>query len=128
MIPNVRHYVIRQELWLIGKTKKIRAPMLFDTGATISLVRMDVARQVARLDECGEPFRCISADGNFTVRHFIHARIGIARHRIHVTLAVAKELTEQVILGDDFMGTWGIMVDPKHNRIMVDPAALRIRA
>ena len=128
-MQDVNRFVIRQKLWLIGRLGKVRARILFDTGANVSLIRDDLARKIEDVDELlGRAHRCYSATGSFMVRPGMIADVEISRYPLMANLCVAKELTEDVILGDDFMGRWGLMLDPKHRRVMVEPEYLRLQA
>jgi aspartyl protease len=128
-MKRVHLYIIKQKLWLIGLRGKVRAPVLFDTGATLSLIREDVARKIQDVDElAGRARRCIGATRTFMVRPGLVADVEISRHRLMANFCVTRELTEDVILGNDFMAMWSIILDPEHRRVLVDPECLRLRA
>lgn len=120
--------LITKDLWLRGRkgSRKVRA--LFDTGSTYSLIAESVARRIAEPTELAEPKRFEAAVGTFRAREVVFPDVVLGRKRLPTALIVVSELTEEVILGVDFLQHWHIRLDPRGKRIIVDPKALRLIA
>lgn len=120
--------IIKKKVWLIGRKGRCRVDALYDSGSTHSIVREDVAEQIATLDDLPEPKTYEAAVGSFTVRHGIFADILIRGKRLTAGLRVVRGLTEDLILGADFMQVWHIRLDPRRRQVILDPQALRLKA
>ncbi len=120
--------LITEKLLLIGHNGRTEVTALFDTGSTHSLVREDIARGIADLDDLPEPKEYQLAVGSIVARKGVFADVVLQGKRLTIGLKVVKGLTEELILGVDFMQTWQIRLDPRRHRATVDPRALRLKA
>ncbi len=120
--------VIRKQVTLVGPKGSVQVKALFDCGATLSFVRTDIAVRLDSIHEWTEPLACESAKGSFLVRGGVLVQVGMCGYSLAATLNVYKKLTEDAILGADFLGTWGVLVDPQRHRVLIDPEYARARA
>ena len=120
--------IIRKKLWVTGRKGRRCLSVLFDSGSSFSLINDRIADLIGIRDEWTEPITCHAAVGAFTCREFIAADIKIRRHRPFGILTIVRDLTEEVIIGADFLQRWHIKLDPFRRRVIVDPRELQLRA
>ncbi len=120
--------IISQKLTLIGRKGRRQVEALFDTGSSHSMVRESIAVAIAEPDDLPEPKTYESAVGKFTARTGIFADVVIRRHRLLTGLTVVTNLSEELILGVDFLQRWQVRLDPHHHKLILDPKAFRLRA
>lgn len=120
--------LIAQDLWFVGRRGRKRLRALFDSGSNHCLMSETVAGRLSELDDLPEPKEYEAAVGSFTARQFVVADVVIRRKRLTTLFKVVSALTEDVILGADFLQSWHIRLDPRHHRFIVDPRALRLKA
>ncbi len=120
--------LISRKLQFIGRRGKAKVETLFDTGSNHCLIRASVAAKLAEADELPEPKRYEAAVGSFTARHFVVADVVLGGKRLTTLFKIVPELTEEAILGADFLQSWHIRLDPRKKRVILDPKALRLKA
>ena len=105
--------VIRIDVVLEGKTRKLPAKALVDTGASLSVIPRSIAQ---RLDLV--PFKSYSvelADGR--IRKLPVATAGIRVNGRSAPASVLIAPKGEVLLGAETMELLGITVDPRHRRL-----------
>jgi predicted aspartyl protease len=120
--------LITKELTVIGPKGRQRLTALFDTGASFSLIRNTIAEPIGDPAEIPEPKKFTTAVGEFRAHTYIVVDIALERKRLFPPLIVGPGLTEDLILGADFLQQWHIRLDPKRHRFLLDPKALKLRA
>lgn len=120
--------LIYRRMVCIGRKGRCTVEALFDSGSNHCLMRDDVAARIAPLDELPEPKLYEAAVGSFRAKHFVVADVSLAGRRLTTLFKVVPDLTEEAILGADFLQSWHIRLDPRRRRILVDPRALRLKA
>lgn len=119
---------IRKTVWVVGRRGRKKVEALFDTGASYSLLREDVARAIGEPEELPEPRHFEAAVGGFTARFGIFADLLFQRKRFHTALTVAPGLTEDLLIGTDFMQQFHVRLEPRKRRVSFDKQALRLLA
>lgn len=120
--------LIAKRLTLHGSDRKRSLDALFDTGSTKSFIRADVAKGLGPNVELPEPKKFEMARGVLKVREGLVADVAIGRHRLTHLFLVVDGLTEELIIGADFLQEWHIRLEPRRRRIILDPKALRLKA
>ncbi len=120
--------LITKRLILHGPRRKRSVEALFDTGSSKSFIRGDIAQGLGQNVELPEPRKFEMARGTLAVREGLVADVAIGRHRLFHTFLVVDGLTEEVIIGADFLQEWHIRLEPRSRRIILDPRALRLKA
>ncbi len=120
--------IIYKTLTVIGRRGRARCEVLFDSGATRSLMERSLAMRLAQPVELAEPEIYSLARGHFTVREGAFLQVVIQRRRIPVEVRVVEGLTENLILGADFLQVWDIRLRPKTKQVLLDLRALRLKA
>lgn len=120
--------IIRKRVWITGSRKRKRVAALFDTGSTHTMIREDVAKELAPINELDEPITFKAAKGAFSVRGGIFASLWLGKHRIFISPPAVAGLTEEMIVGTDVLQHYNIRLDIKRHRVILDPRALILRA
>ena len=120
--------LIAENLWVIGRRARRRVSALFDTGSSDSLIRADLAGEIGHPDELPEPKKYRAAVGSFVVRTSVVADVLLAGKRFTALFFVVPGLTEELVLGADFMQRWHLRLEPRRRRVILDPKALQLKA
>ena len=112
--------VIRKKLPLLGRRRSREVQCLFDTGASSSFVRPDLVRAL-RLPTTSliRPVRIQLGKGSTRV-----SRMAVVMIRLNgATLAdpayVMPGLTEEYVVGAEFLQRYGIRLDPRRHRLLL---------
>ena len=127
-LERIRLGIIYKTLTVIGRRGKARLQVLFDSGATRSLLEASVARRLADPVELPEPETYSLARGTMVVREGAFLQVVLNRRRIPVEARVVEGLSESLILGADFLQIWDIRLRPKKKQVLLDLRALRLKA
>ncbi|MBI3097044.1 MAG: retroviral-like aspartic protease [Planctomycetes bacterium] len=120
--------IIRKRLLVIGHKGRTRVEALFDTGASHSMLREDIAPRLGVPEELPEPTRFHAAVGTFEARKGLFVDVVIGGKRLVTGVTIVPDLTEELILGDDFLQRWHIRLDPRRREVSLDRKALRVVA
>lgn len=125
--------ILDQELVLLGSRGSVRALALFDSGASYSIIRRDVAMTIENLIvipdpenyefETARPGDIIRAE--FVVR--LEFRFDDSDARFSDEFVVFDELPEPVIIGAKTMQAWQIRLDFANERLEYRKTAQRLR-
>jgi len=97
--------ILEQEMTLIGSLGRVKCVAMFDSGASYSIVRRDIAEQIARLE-----FRFADSKARFSDE-----------------FVVFDTLTEAVIIGAKTMQAWRITLDFNLEKVIYRKSAERLR-
>lgn len=122
--------LILKELEIAADRGKTSAKTLFDTGASISLIRKNVAEKVATVLRMPHSIDLIMGDGKST----LHAEwLTFIQFSLKGSIfppqrvVVVDELEEDLIIGTDILQTWKIKLDLEHEDFIIDKSILRLR-
>ena len=118
-----RHVLIRGDL---GETQ---VNALFDTGASSSLIRSDIAGTVASVSRLARPitFETAKAGTRAESHEGILAEVDIDGHGLPWQFYLISDLAEELIIGVDLMQRFKIRLDPEQEALSIDPEGLRFR-
>lgn len=97
---------------------------LFDTGASRTFIRSDVATKIGDLVELSRPRVATLGDGEnrIEIKHQILLEIAIDDYFISADADVSAKLAHELIIGASTMQEWGIAVEPKEEKVVIkDP-------
>lgn len=121
--------LISKQLEVIGDKQKIKVQALFDTGASASFIRKDLADQIATVVRMPSPWMFILGDGKGRVQaeHCLHVDIIIKGIRIFHQLIAVKDLGEEMIIGPDILQRWRIELNPEREDILIDKKVTELK-
>lgn len=121
--------LIQEATLISGDRGSVEAQALFDTEASLSLIRRDLAERVGVPVRLPQPMRFeMGRAGEFLeVREQIALTFAVSGISLLDSFLVADDLSEEAIVGARTMQKWGIQLDPEHERVIVDPKVARLK-
>jgi len=114
--------VIRKKLPLMGGRRKKDVEWLFDTGASSSFIRPEVVRALGLpTTTLLRPLRIRPGKGSARVSKLAVAMIGLHGTTLADTAYVLPGLSEEFVIGAEFMERYEIRLDPKRRRLLLPP-------
>ena len=121
--------LIEKDVELSAERGSTRASVLFDTGASLSLLRRDIADKMGTPMRLPAPMRFeMGLQGEYLeVRDQMALTFIIDGIVLLDSFLVADDLSEEAIIGARTMQKWGIRLDPEHEAVIVDPKVSRLK-
>lgn len=114
--------LIRKKLPLVGRRRKREVACLFDTGASSSFIRPELVREL-ELPTANllRPLRIRLRKGSTRVSKLAAVMIRLIGVTLADTAYLMPGLSEEYVLGSDFLGRYDIRLDPKRRRLLLPP-------
>jgi len=121
--------ILSKPLELRGDKGRAQVEGLFDTGATYSFVRRDLAEQLATLLPLEEPlsFETAQEGHRLTAAQRVVLDFWLDGYRFSDEFIVLEELAEPVIIGAKTMQAWRLKLDMEREEVVIDPSVTRLR-
>lgn len=114
--------VIRKRLSLLGRRRRRQVECLFDTGASHSFVRPELVRTLGlSAADLPRPIRIRLGKGSARVSQLAAVMIRLNGVNLADAAYVMPGLTEDYVLGVEFLERYGIRLDPKSGRLLLPP-------
>lgn len=120
-----RMSLIIRDVELQGREGSLTVRVLFDSGATFSLIRRDVAERLGGLFP-QHPVRFREASGRVAMesREMVLASFEIEGFSVNWPFYVLDQMGREAIIGVDLLQLFRIKLDFQHDAIIVDPEAM----
>ena len=101
---------------------------LFDTGATFSCLRDDIAAQIGRPEKMISPLDVATASHAHFLRieEAMRADFYFEEIRLSDEFMIVPDLSEECIIGVNTMQKWRIKLDFEHDSVIIDPKVAKI--
>jgi hypothetical protein len=110
--------IIRQDLLVKGDRKEMRLNVLFDSGASRSLIRSDVARELSTPKELLIQREFTAADGHKVIcKYFCDLIVEIEGKRIGIEAFLVDDLPVPLVFGALDMEAYMIKLDLAKRRL-----------
>ena len=125
--------VLEHEVTLIGSKGSARCHALFDSGATYSIIRRDIAEQLAPLDLLPDPENWIFETARAgeliqaLYRVTLNFRFDDSKARFSDEFIVFDNCSEEVIVGAKTLQAWHIILDFQTETVVYRKTAERLR-
>lgn len=120
---------ILEKVRLVGSKGEVEVTALFDSGATYSFVRRDVAEQAEVVLPLPEPMRFATAKVGAVVE--AHERVAVNFYvdgvRYSDEFLVLDEMAEELIMGASTMQKWGIKLDMEKEKVELTRRDYKLR-
>jgi len=120
--------IIERKIRLVGPLGEYEATALFDSGASVSCIRPDVA---VRLEQPLPipPFHMTTADESTSkeVHEAVLLTFYLDGFRFATDFYLVPGLTEEIIIGASTMQQWRFKLDFEHEQVIIDPRVTRMR-
>lgn len=114
--------LIRKKLPFVGRRRKRGVECLFDTGASSSFIRPKLVREL-ELPTANllRPLRIRLGRGSTRVSQLAAVIIRLNGVTLADTAYVMPGLSEEYVVGSDFLERYDIRLDPKRRRLILPP-------
>ena len=121
--------MVSKRIRLRGERGAATVNALFDTGASKSLIRRDIALKVARLLRAQTPwiFQLGDGKGKLKTSEMVGLVFQLKGVSIVHTFIVARNLSEEVIIGTDLMQFWKVKPDPVREDVVIDKKLIQLK-
>lgn len=121
--------IIIKPVEVIGDRGRATVQALFDTGASASFIRREMAERIAAPGRLLSPRIFSLGDGKaiLQAQEVMTVDIVIEGVNIFHTLLIVDELGEEMIVGSDLLQRWKIRLDPEREEVCIDPRVTRLR-
>lgn len=128
MIAPEKKMILIRTMHFEGSQGTAELNALFDSGATYSCIRPDVAPKLGNLDAMPRPLNVETASAGHFLRIEYRVTLDFYLNDLRLTdeFMVVPGLSEEVIIGATTMQKWKIKLDFEHEQIITDPRAARL--
>lgn len=114
--------LIIKKLRVAGDKAEHRFTVLFDTGASASFVRRDIANRVATMLKLpvAETYTLGDGLGKLRVSETVILHLYIGGIRISDNFVVAPRLSDEIIIGATTLQKWRIKLDLENEKVIID--------
>ena len=121
--------MVSKRIRIRGDRGAVFAEALFDTGASKSLIRRDIAQKVAT------PLRSLTTwtfqlgdgKGRLKTNEVVTSLITLKGFTVPHPFIVAPNLSEEMIIGTDLMQFWKVRPDPVREDIVIDKKLIQLK-
>jgi len=120
--------ILVKPVTLRGDKGQIELDGMFDTDSTYSVIRKDIAEQLATVVPLDEPIvlRTAEQGRQLTVTHRVVLTIWLNGYRLSDEFIVVEQLSRPVLIGAATMQKWRMRLDMANEEIIVDPTATEL--
>jgi hypothetical protein len=121
--------IIRKEIELVGSKSRRKEIALFDSGATYSCIRKEIAQELEIILPLTRPLKLITAqERNYIeVKERVVLDFYISGYRFSDEFLIIENLSEKVIIGAKTMQAWRLKLDFEKEDIIIDPRVTEIQ-
>jgi hypothetical protein len=121
--------IIRKEIELVGSKSRRKEIALFDSGATYSCIRKEIAQELEIILPLTRPIRLITAqEKNYMeVKERVVLDFYLSGYRFSDEFLIIENLSEKVIIGAKTMQAWRLKLDFEKEDIIIDPRVTEIQ-
>jgi hypothetical protein len=102
---------------------------LFDSGANLSCINEEYAKQLANLESFLHPRRLATASEHHYIEIKHRISIDFYLNDVHLSdeFLVVPQLSEEAIIGAATMQKWRMKLDFEHDSVFVDPKVAKLQ-
>ena len=121
--------VIQKEIRLVGSKGKREELALFDSGATYSCLRPDIARELGNVENLPEPreFGTAKEGEKAIAKERVGLDFYIDGYRFSDEFMIIEDLSEPVIIGTATLQKWRMKLDFENDEVIIDPRVTKLR-
>jgi len=121
--------IIEKKLRLEGPLGEREVTALFDSGASVSCIRPDIAEALEQPIPLRTPLQISTANeiNSILVSELVAISFYIGDYRFISDFYLVPALTEEVIIGASTMQQWRFKLDFEKEEVVIDPRVTRMR-
>ena len=121
--------LIIKEQTVKGTRRSDTARILYDSGASSSFIRRDIADLLGDTSPTVSPLQFIIGDGQMiSADQTINLEIEMNGITVEYRFLVLDDLPEEIIIGADLMQKWKISLDLENETVDIDPRAMYLNS
>ena len=121
--------IIEKKLRLKGPIGEKEVIALFDSGASVSCIRPELAKELEQPIPIDPPLKISTADeaNSMFVNEVVALEFNIDEYRFWTDFFLVSGLSEEVIIGASTMQQWRFKLDFENEEVIIDPRVTRMR-
>ena len=121
--------VIQKRIRLAGSKASAEEEILFDSGATYSVIRPDVAGKLGIVEPLPEPMDFGTAEGGRTLHAEQAVRLNfyLDGYRFSDEFMLIPDLSEPAVIGAATLQKWRMKLDFEADEVIFDPRVTKLR-
>ena len=120
--------LIYKDIVLKGDKGDRKFHALWDNGSSESFIRSDLAEKVGTILKLSTPREFEMGKGILLVKESTGiVDVEVEGYNLFWHFLVVLNLSEELIIGADFLQRWKIKLDPENEKIIIDPKALKLK-
>ena len=121
--------IIEKEVELVGSKGKEKVTGLFDSGATYSCIKKELAERLGMLDKIPVPLTLETAKKGemVEVKERVSLDFYLNGYRFSDEFMVLPDLSEKLIIGAKTMQAWRFKLDFENEEVTIDPRVTKLR-
>lgn len=121
--------IIQKEIELAGSKGRTKEIALFDSGATYSCLKKEIAEKLEIVLPLPEPLQLKTArEGEeIEAKERVSLDFHLNGYRFSDEFIIIPELSEKVIIGALTLEKWHMKLDFKNRKVIIDPEVTKLR-
>ena len=121
--------IIEKKIRLKGPLGEREVTALFDSGASVSCIRPELAEELEQPIPVDPPILISTADeaNSMSVNEKVSLEFYIGEYRFWTEFFIVPRLTEEVIIGAITLQQWRFKLDFEKEEVIIDPRVTRMR-
>jgi predicted aspartyl protease len=121
--------IIQKEIELAGSKGREKVIALFDSGATYSCIKKELAEKLEIIIPIPEPIelRTAKESEKIIAKECIRIDFYLNGYRFSDEFIIIPELSEEVIIGAKTLQAWRLKLDFENDEVIIDPKVTRLR-
>jgi hypothetical protein len=121
--------IIEKRIKLVGSKGSKDLIALFDSGASYSHIKPELAEELGIVEALPQPIRLVTAKSGEEVEAKSAVRLDfwIDEYRFSDEFMVVEGLSEDVIIGVKTMQAWRMKLDFEKEEVIIDPRVTKLR-
>jgi predicted aspartyl protease len=121
--------IIQKEIELAGSKGREKVIALFDSGATYSCIKREIAEKLGIVELLSEPLELVTAkEGEKLIaKERVTLDFFLNGYRFSDEFIIIPDLSEKVIIGALTLEKWHMKLDFKQKEVIIDPEVTKLR-
>jgi len=120
--------LIYKDVILKGDKGERKFYTLWDNGSSESFIRRDLAQEVATISKLRTPKEFEMGKGTLVVKESTPiVDVEVEGYNLFWHFLAFPDLSEELVIGADFLQRWKIKLDSENENIIINPKALKLK-
>ena len=120
--------LIYKQIFVKGNKRARTLRVLMDTGASYTVIRAAIARQLGTPAPLARAIQAQFASGGGKIKETVNLSLRINGKQVFTPALVLEGLSEELIIGAEFFQRYKVVLDPEREEVrFTDPEALKVK-